>query len=130
VLQNTFYARRILSALTIGIGFATLASLSTWILQAGPETPPVYLLHLPFSLGIPYLLLGAPVAMISAPDVYLRIYSWGAVILALALSATWCAFAWIDPSAGQEFTQTVLLFGWMAGGTAYEVLLILLVASS
>lgn len=130
VIQNTSYSRRVLFAITIGASLATLVSLGSWIGQTGPGTPPVYLLHLPVSLGIPYLLLGAPLALISAPDAYRRIYSWGAVLLALGLSATWCIFAWIDPSGSRSFTQTVLLFGWMIGGTAYEVLLIFLVARS
>lgn len=112
------------------MSLAILASLSSWIVQTGSASLPVYFLHLPFSLGIPYLLLWAPMALVSAPSQYRRTYSWGAIVLALGLSATWCAFAWIDPLASQSVTQTVLLFGWMAGGTVYEVLLILLVASS
>jgi hypothetical protein len=90
----------------------------------------VYLLYLPFCLGIPYVLLGAPVALISAPIARLRTYSWGAVALALVLSGTWCLFAIIDPLASQAVTQTVLLYGWMVGGTVYQVLLLLLVANA
>ena len=122
--------RRVLTALAVGAGLAILVSAGSWIGLTGRDALPVYLIYLPFSLGIPYILLGAPVALISAHSTHMRVYSWGAVALALALSATWCLFAVMDPMASQSFTQTVLLFGWMAGGTIYEVLLLLLVASS
>lgn len=123
-------SRRVFIALAIGISLALPVSTGSWLGLTGPEAPPVYLLYLPFCLGIPYVLLGAPVALISAPIARLRTYSWGAVALALVLSGTWCLFAVIDPLASQAVTQTVLLYGWMVGGTVYQVLLLLLVANA
>lgn len=131
MLQSTTTAsRRLLLTIAIGTGLAGLFSFASWFSQPGPTASPVYLLHLPLGLGVPYVLLGAPLSLISASPFYRRIYSWGAVVLVLVLSVTWCTFAVLDPLASQPFTQTVLLYGWMAGGTTYEVLLILLVASS
>lgn len=45
------------------------------------------------------------------------------------MACVWSVAAVIDPQASQEMTQTGLFFAWLAGGTAYEVLLLLLVAN-
>lgn len=109
---------------------ALLGSVGAWLLQTSLAAPPIYLINLPLCLGIPLFLLGAPILLVSAPEPYVRVYSWGAIGLGFLLAATWCLTAFIDPHATHPFTQTGLLFGWMAGGTIYEVLLIVLVASS
>lgn len=112
------------------MGFSLLASLGPWIVGSGPEGPPVALFYLPFGLGIPYLLLGAPMALFGASKTHVETYSWGAVVLALSLAGMWCAYVILDPHVAHAYTQKGLLFGWMAGGTAYEVLLLLLVVRS
>lgn len=88
------------------------------------------MVNLPLCLGIPLFLLGAPLTFVSAPEPYVRVYSWGAIVLGAALTAAWILCVFTDPRGVQAFTETGLLFGWMAGGTVYQILLIVLVARS
>ena len=127
---NLPYARRVFLAIVVGMGFSLLASLGPWIIGPESDGPPMSLFCLPFGLGIPYLLLGAPMALFGPSKTHMKTYSWGAVVLALSLAATWCVYVILDPHMAHAYTQKGLLFGWMAGGTAYEVLLLLLVVRS
>jgi hypothetical protein len=124
------YAQRVLLVLLFGLSVTGLTSLGSWFLQTGWESPPFYLVYLPYGIGIPYLLLGAPTVLVSAPASSVRLYSGGAIVLALGMAGAWSAAALLDPYATDGTTQMGLLIGWMGGGTTYEVLLLYLVARS
>lgn len=46
------------------------------------------------------------------------------------MASAWCVAAVVDPYASHDSTQVGLLCGWIAGGTAYQVLLLLIVANA
>lgn len=128
--RNAPYTQTVLRILATNAGLALVASVASWSLHLGIDTSPVYVVNLPLCLGTPLVLLGAPLLFISAPEPYVRVYSWGAIGLGAAITGAWILFAFTDPTGVQAFTEGGLLFGWLAGGTVYEILLIVLVASS
>lgn len=128
--HNSPYSQSVLRVLATNAGLALMASVASWTLHVGIDAPPIYVVNLPLCLGTPLFLLGVPLIFVSAPEPYVRMYSWGAIGLGAALTAAWILFAFLDPHGVYAFGNTGLLFGWMAGGTVYQILLILLIASS
>lgn len=128
--HDTPYVQRVFNVLLVGGLLATVASCGSWALHPSLDSPPLYLIHLPHCLLLPLALLGLPLKYLSAPAPYKRIYSWGAAALGVSLAGGWSIAALFDPMAVRDLTQWGLLFGWMAGGTTYEVLLLWLLARS